>query len=151
MYKRCFVVTDIDGNVKQTYNKLIKGARSLCEWVLVNCPHITLQILDEEGVSVESAWKALLSHAGYATVFVAHNASFDWSIVMEFADKILVPAGKKRLKYQRVFCTKDHSTNRLKLPKKGKARFYSGYKWPTLEELAEKLNVSITGPLHGNK
>ena len=144
----CFIVTDIHGNVKQTYNKLIRGAKTLSEWVQQNCPHVTLEKLQREGVSIAEAWKNLLKHVSVNTVFIAHNAEFDWGIVNEYAADLLTAEGVKRLQYQRVFCTKEHSTKRCKIPKTGKARFYPGYKWPTLEELSNHLNVKITGPLH---
>ena len=134
----------------EIYDKLIVGCNELSPWVMENCPHVTMEKLQKEGVSIRSAWKSLLSHAGPDTVYVAHNLSFDWNIVVKYSKELLVDKGMKLLDLQPRLCTKEISTNLCKLPKTGKSRWFAGsrWKWPTLEELAQKLDVEITGALH---
>jgi DNA polymerase-3 subunit epsilon len=62
-----------------------------------------------------------------ADAVVAHNMSFDRSVMLT----ALYRLGKKpdRMAGKRIICTKELSTDVLKLPGK-----YGGYKWPTLAE-----------------
>ena len=62
-----------------------------------------------------------------ADVIVAHNMSFDRSIMLT----ALFRLGNKpdRMSERRLICTKEESTDVLKLPGK-----YDSYKWPTLAE-----------------
>jgi len=62
-----------------------------------------------------------------ADVIVAHNMSFDRSIMLT----ALYRLGNKpdRMADKRLICTKEESTDVLKLPGK-----YDSYKWPTLAE-----------------
>lgn len=144
----CFIVTEAkSGAVIETYNEILQGATSLSPWVKENCPHVTMEKI-KNGVPIEKAWKALLAHVSSSTVYIAHNAQFDWGIVLEFAESLVVPEGMQRLLHQRVLCTKEQSTNRCKIKKIGKSAFFPGYKWPTLKELSEHLNVEIHGALH---
>ena len=145
----CFIVTNSTGKIIHTYNELIKGTTRLSPWVIENCPHVSLQALSDNGVSVKEAWTSLLSYAGPNTLFVAHNLSFDWGIVEKYAKQLLVPKGYNLLQLQPRFCTKEMSTDKCKIQRAGKSRVWGGgYKWPTLEELAGKLDVNITGALH---
>jgi len=61
---------------------------------------------------------------------VAHNMSFDRSVMLTALHRI----GKKpdRMQGRRLICTKEESTDVLKLPGK-----YDSYKWPTLAEAFE--------------
>ena len=62
-----------------------------------------------------------------ADVIVAHNMSFDQSIMLTALHRL----GDKpeRMSEKRLICTKEESTDVLKLPGK-----YGSYKWPTLAE-----------------
>jgi DNA polymerase-3 subunit epsilon len=62
-----------------------------------------------------------------ADVIVAHNMSFDQSIMLTALHRL----GNKpnRFDGKRLICTKDESTDVLKLPGK-----FNSYKWPTLAE-----------------
>lgn len=62
-----------------------------------------------------------------ADVLVAHNMSFDRSVMLT----ALYRLGKKpdRMAGKRIVCTKELSTDVVKLPGR-----YGGYKWPTLAE-----------------
>jgi DNA polymerase-3 subunit epsilon len=62
-----------------------------------------------------------------ADTIVAHNMSFDQSIMRTALHRI----GNKpdRTEGKRILCTKEASTDVLKLPGK-----YGSYKWPTLAE-----------------
>jgi DNA polymerase-3 subunit epsilon len=62
-----------------------------------------------------------------ADVIVAHNMSFDQSIMLTALHRL---GGKpSRMEGKRLICTKEESTDVLKLPGK-----YDSYKWPTLAE-----------------
>ncbi len=135
----CFIVTDADGKIVEKFDHLLKGATILSDWVITNCPHVSLTKLETEGMQREKAWKKLLKYVSYSSVYVAHNASFDWGIVLEYAKDLVTKEGYKKLLHQRVFCTKDGSTNKCKIPKQGKSAYYPGWKWPTLQEMVIRL------------
>jgi len=62
-----------------------------------------------------------------ADVIVAHNMSFDQTVMLASLHRI---GGKpERMSDKRLICTKEASTDVLKLPGK-----YGDYKWPTLAE-----------------
>lgn len=62
-----------------------------------------------------------------ADVIVAHNMSFDQSVMLTALHRL---GGKpSRMEGKRLICTKEESTDVLKLPGK-----YDSYKWPTLGE-----------------
>lgn len=62
-----------------------------------------------------------------ADLIVAHNMSFDQSVMLSALHRL----GRKpnRMEGKRLICTKEESTDVLKLPGK-----YDSYKWPTLAE-----------------
>lgn len=65
-----------------------------------------------------------------ADVIVAHNMTFDQSVMLTALHRL---GGKpNRLEGKRLICTKEESTDVLKLPGK-----YDSYKWPTLAEAYE--------------
>lgn len=62
-----------------------------------------------------------------ADLIVAHNMSFDQSVMLTALHRL---GGKpSRMEGKRLVCTKEESTDVLKLPGK-----YDSYKWPTLAE-----------------
>jgi DNA polymerase-3 subunit epsilon len=74
-----------------------------------------------------------------ADVIVAHNMSFDQSIMLTALHRL---GGKpNRMEGTRLICTKEESTDVLKLPGK-----FDSYKWPTLgEAYAHFANEEIEG------
>jgi DNA polymerase-3 subunit epsilon len=79
------------------------------------------------GVESVVACSLFNQHCMQADVIVAHNMSFDRSVMLT----ALFRLGKKpdRMAGKRLICTKDESTDVLKLPGK-----FESYKWPTLGE-----------------
>jgi DNA polymerase III epsilon subunit-like protein len=74
-----------------------------------------------------------------ADLIVAHNMSFDQSIMLTALHRL---GGKPdRMRGKRLVCTKEESTDVLKLPGK-----FDSYKWPTLAEAYEHFtNHALEG------
>ena len=69
---------------------------------------------------------------------VAHNADFDVNLLKRalLGTGLIFPTNK-------VICTMKTSVALCQLPKTGRAARYGGYKWPTLSDLAHRLNVNV--------
>jgi len=82
------------------------------------------------GVPLMVAASAFNQYCIQADVIVAHNMTFDQSVMLTALHRL---GGKPdRMAGKRLICTKEESTDVLKLPGK-----YDSYKWPTLAEAFE--------------
>jgi DNA polymerase-3 subunit epsilon len=88
---------------------------------------ITERDCGEYGVAPVVACSLFNQFCMQAEALVAHNMSFDRSVMLTALHRL----GRKpnRMADKRILCTKELSTDLLKLPGK-----YGGYKWPTLAE-----------------
>ena len=88
---------------------------------------------ETEGKPIEELLEKLTEAIHKADLMVAHNISYDANVLMaEY-----LRANKTTGKQIERFCTKEAGTNYCKIPGK-----YPGkYKWPKLEELANKLEI----------
>lgn len=84
-----------------------------------------------EGISLSSALKLFGGYLKQADLVVCHNYAFD-SNVMD--GEFLRVFGKTFMERWPHFCTKEASTDLLKIP-----GYYGRYKWPTLDELHRYL------------
>ncbi len=95
---------------------------------------ITQERAEKEGVSIESALEMFTSSLPDTKFLVAHNISFDKSVV----GSELIRIGKEDVydKFKEIerICTMQKTTSFCKIPGK------YGFKWPTLAELYAKLN-----------
>lgn len=100
---------------------------------------ITKDILETQGEDAMVVMRRFCKDIAKADVLVAHNLAFDLPIIQHFMyshgmfDELL------RTKKMRMFCTKEASTDILKLP----AKFKNKYKWPKLEELAKHYGIEM--------
>tara|TARA_B100001287_G_scaffold253392_1_gene236076 strand:+ start:446 stop:1120 length:675 start_codon:yes stop_codon:yes gene_type:complete len=134
----CQLVTPL-GNVIESYDTLIKGAVQLSQWSTKNCPHISIERCNNDGITIKDLLSNILNIIGdYNCTLVAHNIEYDWDRVLvaqAFAAGIQNSDEFRQLcKYDRL-CTMVHETN----------RFWScnHNKWcgPSLAKLALKNNI----------
>jgi len=94
---------------------------------------ITTEIAEIDGIYLEDALIEFQDFVAQADFLVAHNMSFDEKIAgAEFLRKNMINSliSKKRI------CTKERSTNFCAIPS---PNGFNDYKWPTLQELHQKL------------
>ena len=84
----------------------------------------------EEGVELSHVLEEFIDDINQCDLLVAHNMTYDYNVVGSEMIRLGLKAKKKLPQY----CTKDETTNLLKLPGQ-----YGGYKWPKLEELHQFL------------
>jgi DNA polymerase-3 subunit alpha len=101
---------------------------------------ITNEIAQSEGTPIKSALDEFYAALRDVDTLVAHNIEFDIDCILaesyRIAQKIPTYHTKiNSLKDKPRICTKLSSTNYCKIPNK----FKSGYKWPRLDELYQKL------------
>jgi DNA polymerase III epsilon subunit-like protein len=88
---------------------------------------VTQELLDEVGYSTKLALAVFNNMLKRAGVLVAHNMSFDDKIIR--AAYMRIAADQDVYKAIKKGCTKNMTTNHLKLPGK-----YGKFKWPSLDE-----------------
>ena len=130
-----FVKFTPEGRVLKEYSQIIKGATQIKNHPSVT---ITLNQIRNEGIDKLQAIQTLINNIDSETLLCSHNFEFDSGLIKRAIDN-------SDLSFPNNFgiCTMKASTDYCKLPKLGAASKYPGYKFPTLEELANKLNVSI--------
>ena len=75
--------------------------------------------------------------------FIAHNAVFDFGIILHecsmFHEHPYIQVLVKKMKTMSILCTMERSTKYCQLPQKN--RFGNQYKYPKLQELANKFDI----------
>lgn len=89
----------------------------------------------EEGVEFNEMAKILIKDLKEIDVIVAHNARYDVVILQA---EFLIRNLNYSLKKKEIHCTMLNTTSYCKIKK---TNGYSGYKWPKLEELVQKVYV----------
>jgi DNA polymerase III alpha subunit (gram-positive type) len=74
-------VVEEDGIVSSSDTMFIKGATRLDPWVLANCPTLSVDLCEKEGVDFMVALKRLADMSVGCTL-VAHNMQYDWDTVI---------------------------------------------------------------------
>lgn len=128
-----FIKTDKKGNILQTYSKLIKGVTKLAQ---IPSVIFTLDQLNEHGIPLVKALNDLKKAMEDKPIFIAHNLSFDHSILVRDSKKVEID-----LNIRHTFCTMLGSVDFCKIEKVGFGVYYPGYKWPRLSELASALGI----------
>jgi len=132
-----WILFDELGNTLDTGNDIVLGATEVNR-IFENS--LTLDEINQKGIPLEEAFNKMRSVIDDNTTIFAHNASFDIGL-LEYA-KLSLPNSK-------IICTMKNSINFCALPKTGYAAKYPGYKFPRLNELANKLNITVdTSNLH---
>jgi|TARA_B110000046_G_scaffold182183_1_gene215661 DNA polymerase III epsilon subunit-like protein len=87
-----FTVINADGIVVQSESSIIiRGATRLDPFVLENCPHLSVERCDAEGIDFMQAME-ILANAAKGCTIVAHNMQYDWHDVI-----VCTMAERKRL------------------------------------------------------
>ena len=125
-----WVMCDSDGNVLTSANRLIKPDGFTIAPGAFKVHGISTEFAQKNGVPLLPVLAEFSDAAKSATVLVAHNISFDSTIVSAeyIRAKLANPIAKKTQR-----CTMKESTDYCRLPGK------YGYKWPTLTELYATL------------
>lgn len=77
-----YTVVDNNGVVLESSESiLISGAQRLDPFVLKNCPHLSIQACERDGVEFAEALRRL-AHAAKGYTLVAHNIDYDWNEVI---------------------------------------------------------------------
>jgi DNA polymerase-3 subunit epsilon len=117
-----------DWSVRCSHSMLVKLAGGVTIEAGARAAHgISEEECERFGVASQVACALFNQLCMQADTIVAHNMSFDQSIMRTALHRI----GNKpdRTEGKRILCTKEASTDVLKLPGK-----YGSYKWPTLAE-----------------
>ena len=78
----CQLVTE-KGTIVDQFETLVKGAGALSEWSKNNCPHVTIDKCNTEGIEIDELLKKILEViGGLECVLVAHNLEYDWDKVL---------------------------------------------------------------------
>jgi DNA polymerase III epsilon subunit-like protein len=137
-----WILTDSSGRILDQACDIVKPDGYTIPISASNIHGITTSQAAKNGKPLKAVLGKLSSVAEHAIALVAHNISFDISILESNYKRISLRyplSGKKHI------CTMRSSTEWCKLPKlNGKA----GYKWPTLEELHYKLFGESFGEAH---
>ncbi len=134
-----WILTDKDGNEIESETLILKpdGFKIPADASAIH--GITNEIAIEKGQDRVEVLKKFADLLNKATVLVAHNIDFDKKVVhaefMRYSIKSSIHKIDK-------LCTKELTTDYCKLP----GRY--GYKWPTLEELYEKVFSSSLTASH---
>ena len=135
-----FIKTDLDGNILQNFSKLIKGAKDVAD---IKEVVFTVEQLNNEGISLEEALNVVKEAFQDNSMFISHNAEFDFSIINRDAEKLGIS-----INIENFFCTMKKSENFCKILSSKKNQ----YKWPKLSELAEKLKIEYdSSRLHNSE
>lgn len=106
-----------------------------------NIHGITTDMANELGMPVGRVLNKLNELIEDADLVVFHNSSFDTGIISGEQMRLGYPPENLICNSTKLFCTKEKSTNILKIPAHGRG----GYKWPSLAELCAFCGVENKG------
>tara|TARA_B100001113_G_C20910051_1_gene535267 strand:+ start:48 stop:623 length:576 start_codon:yes stop_codon:yes gene_type:complete len=134
-------LTTAGGVVVDQFDTLIKGAINLSDWTQQNCPHLTLEKCNSEGIElVELLQKIISVIEDSDCILVAHNLQYDW-------DKVLCQSLKEKGLEENMNFKKLKSLKRMCTMVNDKHKYFNAKwnKWcgPKLMDLAYKLNVDF--------
>lgn len=132
-----WILTDKDGQEIESETIILKpdGFKIPADASAIH--GITNEIANEKGQDRVDVLKKFSDILSKATVLVAHNIDFDKKVVHSEFMRYNIKSNIHKIDK---LCTKELTTDYCKLP----GRY--GYKWPTLEELYEKVfSTSLTG------
>ena len=125
-----FIKFNKSGKNLHEYSSIISGATEIND--KIESVKISLEDIKTKGIDIKIALNEFLNAIDENTKLYAHNAMFDISIIKRECLKY-----KLNLPKNKIVCTMKSSTNYCKLKNE------YGNKWPSLSELATKLNIRI--------
>lgn len=129
-----FLKCDSNGKVIQEYSQFVKGVRSILSPV---CPvEWSLEYINTNGIDMEVVIRDIESAIDEHTIIVGHNIQFDIDCIVHMIPSFAISNTPR-------ICTMKSSVNFCKMPKKGAAAAYGGYKWPRLNELANCVGIEV--------
>lgn len=129
-----FLKCDAQGNILKEYSQFVKGVQTILSPV---CPkEWSLNYINTNGIDMEVIIRDIEQAIDEHTIIVGHNIQFDIECILN-----LIPSSK--IHATRQICTMKSSVNFCKMPKKGTAAQYGGYKWPRLSELANCMGIDV--------
>ncbi|HHG83774.1 MAG TPA: 3'-5' exonuclease [Bacteroidetes bacterium] len=125
-----WILTDAEGNELDCANEIIFPDGFIIPPASAKVHGITNAMAEKKGRPIKAVLERFVEQVEEAQFLIGHNISFDESIM----GAELIRAGlKSSLEQRKKICTKLVSTDFCQLPGD------YGYKWPTLEELHQKL------------
>lgn len=121
---------DMEGNILQEYNAIIKPDGWVIHDRLAAIHGITQEIATKEGIPVQFALENFVRSLEKSELIVAHNMGFDHPIVCSE----MIRAGIRGTGAKRKICTMLSTVDFCQFP-----GHRGGYKWPKLMELHYKL------------
>ena len=92
--------------------------------------------IENEGVEPIVAYTRFLDAIDDDMIIYAHNAEFDVNLLKRALQDTTLEFPNNK-----IICTMKNSSDYCKIPKTGYAARYGGYKWPSLSELAARLEI----------
>ena len=136
-------LVDFACRVIESYTTLIKGATDInwpeklgeCKW--------TVDQLNREGKTIDEVYNRIEKYLDNDTYIVGHNVDFDIGCLAYHTKKDKIQYQKRicTMKKSREFCQLEYA-NSKKEEKKKDNNAPKKYKWPKLNELAEKLDIT---------
>lgn len=138
-----FVVTDQHGTEMHSSENLIRPDG----WIMgaTHIHGITQEQAQAKGITIATALTKLTSWAHTCRAIVCHNVDFDLPILQaEYYRAGLLHCYKGKL----IYCTQKQTTTIVKIRKPQRGFQQSGYKWPSLKELAEFCGIEYGDDAH---
>ena len=131
-----WMIADKDQNIVARHNLYIKPNGFVIPQDSIKIHGITTKYALDNGIDIVDALNMLHDDLKKVKYVVGHNVSFDEKIIEAecYRSNLDVVAFSDKF-YQASLCTMKSTTDFCKIP----ARFYVGYKYPTLQELHRKL------------
>ena len=124
-----------DGVAYAELNVIVKPGDRTIEPGAQKVHNISVELADEVGINETTMAKAFLELILNADLLVAHNMSFDSTIMLGvFQRQLELIEGIEILKDANKLCTMKSTTNLCRLPGR-----YGKFKWPKLQELHNHL------------
>ena len=129
-----FIKFNSDGEVLDQYSTVVKGATLVNS--LIPAVKITMEQIRNEGVEPIVAYTRFLDAIDDDMIIYAHNADFDVNLLKRALQEFTMTFPNNK-----IICTMKNSSDYCKIPKTGYAARYGGFKWPSLSELAARLEI----------
>jgi DNA polymerase III subunit epsilon len=131
-----FVACDDSGKTLESGDLIIKPEGFTIPEEAARIHGITTERALAEGIPLSDALDKFVDSLDQASVLVAHNMSFDESVIGAELYRLGLSSDIETLKEIEKICTMRSTTDICRIPKAGYGR---GYKWPTLSQLHWKL------------
>lgn len=138
-----YIITNQHGNEIHIEEQVIKPVGWKVKATEVH--GITQEQAEQKGIPLARALTKLTSWAHACDAIICHNIDFDLPILQAeyYREQMLHP-----LKGKLFFCTQKQTTDIVKVRKRQSGFRQSGYKWPSLRELANYCNVKYGDNAH---